>query len=114
MPSPTFKTCGCGRAYSYGQWRALPLVGVQRDDDEDGDLVPALVLRDCSCGNTMAVDARREGDVVVTASRHRNPRAGVMPPFRRFVEIVCERTDAEQYMVALSVIGYDVVEARTF
>lgn len=44
------KRCACGRVHDAAAWRALPYVGRwQLVDDE-----PALELRNCPCGSTLA------------------------------------------------------------
>jgi hypothetical protein len=43
------KTCGCGRTYDRADWLALPLVGYMDDS------VECLELRNCPCGNTLAI-----------------------------------------------------------
>ncbi len=54
------KTCGCGRAFTVREWRALRLVGHQ-DDFNGGE----LELRDCvGCLSTIAIEIpnRQDGD----------------------------------------------------
>lgn len=55
MCSP-YKTCTCcGRAYPRADWEALPLLGLQPTETEEGR--PAnLVLKNCACGSTIAVE----------------------------------------------------------
>lgn len=47
------KTCACGRSYSRETWARLPLVGEMPDGDGG-----TLILRDCVCRSTIAVDAK--------------------------------------------------------
>lgn len=51
------KTCACGRAYSRETWRELRQVG-KMDDGNGGQ----LVLADCVCRSTIAVDESDLGD----------------------------------------------------
>jgi CheY-like chemotaxis protein len=48
------KQCGCGRAFSRAQWRALPRIGTMGGSE----------LRNCLCGSSLAyrLDPRRETD----------------------------------------------------
>jgi hypothetical protein len=50
-PKP-FHTCSCGTRYTRRAFLGLPCVGVQ--DFEDGG--PALLLFNCPCGSTRAVE----------------------------------------------------------
>jgi hypothetical protein len=47
------KTCACGRHYTPEQWATLPYVGRSTMAGLD------LELRNCRCGSTITVDAKR-------------------------------------------------------
>ena len=46
------KRCSCGNRFTIEQWNALPLLGVQKDEDE----VPRYQVRDCPCTSTIYLD----------------------------------------------------------
>lgn len=53
-----FKHCNvCGKNYTHAEWLNLPMVGRQTFTD-DG---PDLILRNCSCGGTFAVEVPKGG-----------------------------------------------------
>jgi len=54
MANP-FKRCGCGKAYTYAEWKRLPFRGFQIDD------VEAQEMRNCTCGSSITIDAVRAG-----------------------------------------------------
>lgn len=49
---PVVSECGCGLKYTASGWAKLKLLGIQRLDPQD----PALELRNCSCGSTLAIE----------------------------------------------------------
>jgi hypothetical protein len=46
------KRCSCGKQYTLERWNALPLLGVQKDENE----VPRYQARNCSCTSTIYLD----------------------------------------------------------
>ena len=71
------KVCSCGARYDREAWRALKLVGVQRDDER------LLELRNCRCGSTL-VEAVACADapaptVMVDETVRRPERASMQP-----------------------------------
>jgi hypothetical protein len=46
------KRCACGARYSLASWRRLVRRGVM----QLGEDAPALELRDCACGSTIALE----------------------------------------------------------
>ena len=48
--SAVVKVCSCSRAYDAEGWEALHFVGVQPGE-------PDLVLKNCLCGSTLALEA---------------------------------------------------------
>lgn len=57
------KQCGCGRSFTEETWRALDYCGRMDLGEEDE---PALELRNCPCGSTLAIREERA---------ERNPRS---------------------------------------
>lgn len=53
--TPVVKTCTtCGRALIAAEWEHLHYVG--RQEFDDGEQPEAVELRDCPCGNTLAIE----------------------------------------------------------
>lgn len=46
------KRCGCGNRYTIQQWNSLPLLGMQKDENE----VPRYQARNCLCASTIYLD----------------------------------------------------------
>ncbi len=61
LPTPLVwpKVCGCGRTFTKGEWKKLPLVG------RHTDYVETIEMRNCSCGSTISQP--------VPAISHRTP-----------------------------------------
>lgn len=56
MSAPA-KVCPCcARTYDASAWAALPLLGVQRSEDESGRY--ELTLKNCDCGSTIGVEVQ--------------------------------------------------------
>jgi len=47
---PIIKTCGCGAAYTLGQWQSLLFCGVIQPDD--GEFAE---MRTCRCGSSITI-----------------------------------------------------------
>lgn len=57
----TAKTCSCGATYDAATFSALPLVGFQVVDVDDGEPPMNLEIRDCAaCGSSIAIDRAAE------------------------------------------------------
>lgn len=53
LTSEPFKSCSCcGAAYTEAEWFAL-------SPPKGGDRIEHLILRQCTCNNTMAIEVRR-------------------------------------------------------
>ena len=50
------KQCGCGLAYSAEAWEALPTVGVQEIPAGPTWIAYALVMKNCHCTSTLAIE----------------------------------------------------------
>lgn len=53
------KQCSCGRRYTLGAYRCLPLKGYA------GTVDVKCEMRDCPCGNTMGITLVKDGGVVL-------------------------------------------------
>ena len=51
----TFKACGCGIEYTETEYFKLDYVG----DWDFGPTIPTLVLHNCTCGSTIAVEKKQ-------------------------------------------------------
>lgn len=53
LPAP-FKSCACGKCYTYAEWQQLELVSPRWDVGGDG--VDVFEVRNCTCGSTITIE----------------------------------------------------------
>ncbi len=58
MPRPVAECPMCGRTYSHLSWRTLETRGIQHVEAGDGEPAYDLELRNCGCGDTLAIEVR--------------------------------------------------------